>query len=205
MRTFVDVGFDANNKLDLSQFQAEPVGWFAKQGAMGEQTWLLAFAEDGVIWGKLDGGKLTLAPLAPPLAAQTLLEARLFGETGEVHLWRTDSGFSACHVTDTVGKGVGAADEWLRLWGVDAEDRANGFTLLVDGQQGLRHAVPLVIPEEAFTQRHPRYHPTILKVRHYFGVDQETGATSVVISRLVCLDAESKKQYDERMEKEQCR
>lgn len=200
MRTFVAVQFNANNKLDLSNFQADPTTWFAKQGAMGNQTWLLAFAEDGVIWGKLTNDKLVLSSSTPPLVAPTLLEARLFGEAGEVHLWRTDTGFSACHVTDTAREGVtGAADEWLRLWGVEAEGTTNGFTQLVDGQEGLRHAVPLMVPKDAFTRSHPRYHPTILKIRHYFQVDQDTGVTSIALSRLVSVKSESLDEYRKRV------
>ena len=58
MRTFVDVKFNPNNKIDLINFQADPATWFADQGPMGDQTWLLAYAEDGVIWGRVEKGKL---------------------------------------------------------------------------------------------------------------------------------------------------
>lgn len=199
MRTFVDIGFTTNTEMNLSTFQADPAAWFTAQGSQGDQTWLLAYAEDCVIWGKLADGELLLSQ-SDQLHAITLLEARLFGENGEVHVWRTDDGFAACHVTDQEdSETAGAYDEWQRLWGVEAEGRGNGFTKLVDGQEGFRHTVPLIVPDRAFHRSHPRFHPTILKTRHYFTVDGETGATSIALSRLVSIDAESFDEYRERV------
>lgn len=199
MRTFINIGFHTNTQVDLSTFQTDPAAWLAAQGPQGDQTWLLAYAEDCVIWGKLADGKLQLSQ-PDRLSAITLLEARLFGEESEVHIWRTNDGFAGCHVSDKgESETAGAYDEWQRLWGVDAEGRADGFTQLVDGQEGFRHTVPLDVPNTAFHRSHPRFHPTILKTRHYFTVDDETGVTSIALSRLVSIDSESFDEYRERV------
>ena len=46
---------------DLKIFADNPRDWLAKQQGIGLKGWLLAYADDGVIWGKLVDGKLTLA------------------------------------------------------------------------------------------------------------------------------------------------
>jgi CRISPR-associated protein (TIGR03984 family) len=210
MRKIVHYGFTAETDLDLSHFDADIGAWFAAQPTVGEPAWLLAYAEDGVIWGKLTAGNLILQKTGNfTLSAQTLLEARLFGAKAEIHVWRRNDRFNACRVTD-VKKENGAFDEWQRLWGteIDTAKENNpgvGFTRLVEGRHGLRHTVPLEVPNERFARNSLRYHPVFLCTRHYFGVDQATGATSVAMSRLVCLDTESKKEHDNRMEKEQGR
>ncbi len=202
MRTFIQCGFDATNDIDLTTFQTNPVAWFADQRALGSAAWLLAYAEDGVIWGKLAGGELIFPKTeTPTLVSQTLLEARLFNEQGEIHLWRTDEGFSACVVTDTAD-GDGAFDEVQRLWGTDFDRESkvgDGFTLLVDGREGLRHAVPFEIPNNYFTKRHPRFHPALIQTRHYFQIDEQTGVTSVALSRLVSVKPESFEDYRKRV------
>ena len=93
----------------------------------------------------------------------------------------------------------GAFDEWLRLWGMETEGTKNGFTQLVDGQEGLRHAVPIVVSDDAFARYQPRYQPVVLKARHYFAVEEETGTTSIALSRLVCLKPETFDEYEERV------
>lgn len=199
MRTLVNVGFTADTKIDLSTFAADMAAWFAAQPSLGRETWLLAYAEDGVIWGKLANGKLMLPKSdTPTLSPLTLLEARLFGADGEIHIWRTDGGFSACRVTDTPAES-GAFDEIQRLWGTASDGTADGFTQLVDGQEELRHAVPVEIPNDYFTTQHPRYHPALIQTRHYFAIDEKTGVATVALSRLVCVQAESFDEYRKRV------
>jgi len=202
MRKLANWGFTADTTVDLSTFTTDMAAWFAAQPSLGDETWLLAYAEDGVIWGKLEHGKLALPQTdTPPLAPLTLLEARLFGETGEIHIWRTDDGFRACRVTEHASE-FGAFDEWQRLWGTEADGTSNpgdGFTLLVDGQEGLRHAVPIDVRPHHFTKRHPRFQPALIQTHHYFQVDEKTGVTSIALSRLVSIKAETLDEYLERV------
>ena len=166
--------------------------WLA--GQMNEQRpWLLAHADDGVIWGKRQpDGKLLLSSdvfddparypsVAVKLRIETLQEARIFGPGGEVRLWRTDEGFAARLLTDD-GIGLEALpDESHLLWhqGRPVEVRPEaGFALLREGARGQRHAPPL-IPQG---RQRPR-----LVVKHYVDYDSE-GQAYIALSRLVNLE-----------------
>src|SRR2546423_717921 len=67
--------------------------WFASQMTPNRQ-WLLAYADDGVIWGKLTADEqlrasTDIAPkISPELRWKTLQQAYIFGEQDEVRLWR---------------------------------------------------------------------------------------------------------------------
>jgi len=199
MRELVNFGFEADTTVDLRTFTPDIPAWFAAQSPLGANTWLLAYAEDGVIWGKLENGKLALPQAdTPPLSPHTLLEARLFGESGEIHIWRTDDGFSACRVTEHE-HASGAFDEWQQLWGTESAGTTDGFTQLVDGQEELRHTVPVEIPNANFNPRHPRFHPARIQTRHYFAIDEKTGVATVALSRLVRVQAESFDEYRKRV------
>lgn len=190
--------------LDLTGLDDDLVTWLESQAAeanLGPQVWLLAHAFDGIIWGYINRmGKLQLSTdtkpsTSPPLASLTLMEARLFGANGEIHLWRnqdasTDSLFNACYVWDVAGDAVteehgDAFDEFQLLWGTEAEGAYNGFTLLNDGQEGLRHAVPIEVPASTFDAKRPSYRPVSLCVRHYLDYRADTGESYIAMARLV--------------------
>ncbi len=172
-------------------------GWLQTQAVQYKLKWLLAHADDGVIWGKInDDGQLVtsdedeVAPeLSPPLRAETLQQARLFAEHAELLLWR--DGDNQWHVRlirqPTDGETpifTDAIDELQMLWGTHDEHRS-GFTLLRDGAQGLRHAVPVELPlKENQVTTPPR-----LRVRHYIQED-DNGFARIVASRLVELKNE---------------
>jgi len=175
-------------EIDRHSDEAALRAWLA--GQMNEQRpWLLAHADDGVIWGKRgSNGNLTLSsdvfgdpekyPLvAVKLRAETLQEARVFGPGGEVRLWRTDEGFAARWLTDD-GVGLEAlSDEKHLLWhqGNPVEvHQETGFALLQEGARGQCHAPPL-IPQDG--------RPKLI-VRHYVDYDPE-GQAYIALSRLV--------------------
>jgi CRISPR-associated protein (TIGR03984 family) len=149
--------------------------------------YLLAHADDGVIWSKTDdSGKLVTAPqtdFSPPLRAETLHDARLFSTVGEVFLWRDgDGNFRARAIIDG---GVDAQDseyydEEQILWGTRAEPIEQGFTLLREGAQGLCHVVPIQGTSSY------KEHSLRLTVRHYLETDDK-GLVRVKYSRLVNL------------------
>src|SRR5947199_5744016 len=77
--------------------------WLQKQAADHHLPWLLAHADDGVIWGRLDGGRLVTSfeaaagdggalGVCPELRTVTLQQARLFGPAAELLLWRDGGG-----------------------------------------------------------------------------------------------------------------
>lgn len=152
----------------------------------------------------LDVGKGEKAAI-PPLRLELLLHCRLFGLGGELLLWRTEEGWQARsyqEADDQAALPTAAAVEYIDtveyideeqiLWGTQREEATAatrlpaGFTLVADGAEGLRHAIPLT--GLGFAQDQPRnlYRPLRLKVRHYLAQDGD-GMLYIGGSRLVNL------------------
>lgn len=174
---------DISTNLDINE-------WLEKQAEKYQLKFLLAHAEDGVIWGKFQDGKLLTADnvfdFLPQLRLFTLQQCRAFGETSEVMLWHTDEGFKARLIQDE--KDTEFILENQILWGTQPDKTCGGFTLVSDGLQGLRHAVPLTDIE--FDQKQKLYRPLRLSVHHYVDTDEKTGLTRIYLSRLVNLITE---------------
>lgn len=161
--------------------------WLEGQAKERDLRWLLAHADNGVIWGELRDKALTLSsdafgPAELRLDGATLQQARLFGATGELRVWRGPAGLMAYALRD----GAGAQTEWLDeaylLWGwaADPPVARDGFVELVEGRQGIRHTPPLTAaPTEARRAR--------LLVRHYLAHDDD-GVARIVDSRLVAVE-----------------
>ncbi len=160
--------------------------WLAGQAQAHGLRWLLAHADNGVIWGELRDNALHLSSDAfgPPeltLDRETLQQARLFGTVGELRLWRGPDRFEAHLLRDGTGDAVKVRylDETYLLWGTSARATKDGFSEVVEGAQGIIHAPPLsAAPSEQ--QR------ATLQVRHYLAAD-EAGVVRVEESRLVAL------------------
>lgn len=156
--------------------------WLADISKRYDSKYLLAHADDGVIWGQFTNNKLMLAgdffELAKvDLRATTLQEARLFGTKGEILIWRTESGFSGRAITDEMlTKDVDYLEEEYWLWG-SSVNTINKFTLMQDGQQGLLHVPPIQAEEKK---------AAVLIIRHYLSND-EFGQAFISCSRLVGL------------------
>jgi CRISPR-associated protein (TIGR03984 family) len=183
--------------LDTADFMTDPSGWFQEQASVGDDAWFLAHADDGVIWGQIREGQLLTSDsvfpqVSPPLRAITVQQARLFGQSAEVRVWRNGEGFKACRLQDRHDEEAEAFDEMHILWGTQAEERAQDFTLVADGRQGLRHAVPLKVEDAAFG----RGRPLRLVVRHYLTYDGD-GRGRIAQSRLVALRQMSEGGQDE--------
>src|SRR5262249_20518527 len=120
---------------------------------------------------------------SPPLRVQALQQVRLFAQHAELLVWRGEGGWQARLIRDgSDGNGwVEAVDERQLLWGTHGTRLDHDFTLLRDGAQGLRHAVPLALPigpkGDAIPPR--------LRVRHYLANES---FARVVASRLVDLE-----------------
>ena len=129
---------------------SDAAAWIAHTAQTLGLRYLLAHADDGVVWGRLGGSQL-VTPFAHGVGAAlrttTLQEARLFDESGEVLLWRDGSGFRArlirgCQEGESPSW-AGTFEEPHLLWGDHAEPLAGGFTLLREGAEGLLHAPPV--------------------------------------------------------------
>jgi len=199
----LDIGLD---------FEHEPLAWLTKQAkALNEQDkavtehmqtpadkalpveWLLVYTEDGVIWGKWTGQQFDLSTTVFPQPTgarlhHLLRQVRLFGVDVEVLVWHDGDTWRARLIddrgTDTTGW---CFDEPHLQWGDHAEGVQGGFTLLADGVQGLRHAVPLT---DLQFDRDTALRPVRLGVRQYVSADAD-GLLVITQGRLYGLWAES--------------
>jgi len=152
--------------------------WIAEQLKNYGDT-LLAFADDGVIWGKLQKGELKTAPNAPALSELTLQQASIFGTDCEVRLFRDEKGgWQAVRLVD--------ADDWFAesqvLWGNEAKGSAeDGFIYASEYRAGIPGQwLPL---SATFDPKQCAR----LEVHHQVQVDNETGEARIVASRLAGL------------------
>lgn len=145
---------------------------------------LLAHCEGGVVWGRVDGSALILAPGADAVfTAATLQEARLFGDDGELHVWRVgDAVFRGRRLSENANQAAyeHAFEESQILWGDRCEAKQDGFSLLAEGMQGLRHWAPVTISNEKRCR-------VRLLVRSYVS---SQGAAYVQDARLVRVEVE---------------
>jgi CRISPR-associated protein (TIGR03984 family) len=181
------------DQVEITQeFFSSLRGWLADKMAP-EMPWLLVHADDGVIWGRrTEDGKLIASSdvfgdksrypeIAVDLRVDTLQQVRVFGPAGELFIWRSGESFAGRSITDGPDTPENAFEEKHLLWGQGAQRVfQQDFTLLAEGQQGPRHAVPLVVDGK----RRPA-----LRIRHYVDYDGE-GQAFVHLSRLVDLLAE---------------
>lgn len=175
--------------------QGDPVAWLEEQGKRHQLRWLLAFTDEGVVWGRLDEGRLTTSAEAarghtdaeaacPQLRIDLLRQARLFGMTGEIFLWQDGDGAWAARLVQDTADPAGAdwdeaIDEHTMLVGTAYQILPHDFTLFRDGAQGQWHAVPLRVTPGHAPEDGPR-----LVVRHYLGRED---FARIVASRLVDL------------------
>lgn len=163
--------------------------WMQSQANTHELRWLLAHSDDGVTWGENRSGQLVTSDsvvpdLSPLLRAMTLRQARLFASEAELLLWRDGNNKWHARIIRRPGEGetadlTEAIDEAQMLWGTHGEIH-DGFTVLRDGAQGLRHAIPrvLALGEDGLVN------PPRLLVRHYTSYDNN-GFARITLSRLV--------------------
>ena len=163
-------------------FDGDIKTWLEQQANTHNLRWLLAHADDGVIWGEVrdDGLQLSNCLFGPELRAKTLQMARLFGEIGELYLWESDDGWSARLVVEGEGGIAEYYDECHLLWGTHVEKTEGGFARLRHGAEGLRHVPPMPVPEGALE------HPLVLNVRHFVNYDDD-GQAYVEFSRLISI------------------
>jgi CRISPR-associated protein (TIGR03984 family) len=167
-------------------------GWLLEQAQAHGLTTLLAHADDGVIWGKVENGRLALSDkvfkdVSPPLREATLQELRLFGPKAELFVWRADYGGWRGRLIDDGGteiRGWSFLEQHLQ-WGDRLERVEGGFSLVREGQLGMRHALPMALEEGIFDPEADK-HPIRLCVRHYLARDDD-GALYIDQGRLVRL------------------
>lgn len=147
------------------------------------QATLLAHEDDGVIWGRIENHVIKIAHSAgdieaPQLCEHRLQQLRVFGEGFETLVWRNGGGWNARTLLDGVGEAEEREyyDEAQLLWGTKACPLNDDFTLLVEGERGQTHAVPVPVHAVGDTNR------VKLVVRHYLA---DEPFARVEMSRLV--------------------
>lgn len=157
-----------------------------------EGRWLLAHCDDGVVWGmKGADGRWLLSgdvfpDVSPNLELTTVQQLRVFGDAGELLVWRHEGRLNARWLADSIAD----APSWMLpyqetrlLLGDHVEKTSQGFALLRDAA-GVRHAAPV----SCGAGRIPAGRRPKLRVRHYFERDSKSGAVRVAASRLVAVE-----------------
>jgi CRISPR-associated protein (TIGR03984 family) len=179
----------AMNRLECNSFSTDDIEedlqkWLQTKAVEHQLTYLLAHAEDGVIWGRFDQGSLITAEQVfsqlPKLRLITLQQCRVFGQAGEVLLWKSQNNWKARFIGNPACDRI---SEEQVLWGTHKVEEKNGFTLVADGSEGLHHAVPRT--GISFADKEKR--PLRLIVHHYVAYDETTGLARIAMSRLVDL------------------
>ena len=172
--------------------------WIKAQASSEDQlTYLLAHADDGVIWGRFENSELKTADSVdckkgnlPALRLATLQQCRIFGPEGEVFLWRVGEAWKTRRISKSWEKSYLDSNDYVTesqlLWGTTFDEQKDGFTFLKDGSQGLRHAVPLTEGIELDSKNNLK-RPVSLLVHHYINYDRDDGTARIFLSRLVDL------------------
>ncbi|MCI0556765.1 MAG: CRISPR-associated protein Csx19 [Anaerolineae bacterium] len=164
--------------------------WLAGQMKDNALSTLLAFADDGGIWGRHDGNSLTIArdvdPSCPDLRGKTLQEARAFSEKMEVRLFHDELGEWKAWKLKDEGEVI---KESQILWGDKlAEDQLaqSGFLRLMAERKGIP---PQLIPVD---DKFDESNCVRLEVHHLVKYDEATGEAYIAISRLAGLSVGEK-------------
>lgn len=171
------------------------MAWMAEQAEVLDLSALLAFADDGVMWGyfqygnwKLSGAEGVFDTISPPFSPATLQQAHLFGQSCELLIWKEETGLRYRVLLEGQGKPTEYYDAKMLLWGEPdfrPGSQKAGFVLFQDGEQGLQHTPP--VDALQIKSEH-----TALVVRNYLAYDLDeqgngTGQAYINLSRLVGL------------------
>jgi len=117
-------------------------------GAAGA-SYALIHADDGVIWAKVTGNQLVYPPATdwtPLLRSTTIQQCRIFGDKGELFLWREAEGqWRGRIVIEEQGDGCFFEEQQV-LYGScvhDSQPAPAGFTPIFEPTTGIRQIVPL--------------------------------------------------------------
>lgn len=174
---------------------ANDIGTWLVQQAAGlasadQPVFMLVHADDGVIWGRIEHGQL-LKPDAsawtPPLRSLTVQQCRLFGDLGELFLWReAERVWRGRRLMDVSGVDHKPIEERPFLVGDrvynperDFSDSRltgwpQGFTPIIEIATGMRQIVPCTIGDGQRAR---------LTVLHYLHEDDD-GQAFIKCSRL---------------------
>lgn len=162
----------AVNTDDLSEGKKSLEEWLKNYVVENGANYLLAHADDGVIWGKIEGDKQTgyklktsrgslegcilkgkeieaALKVCPELRLKTLQQARLFSGGAELLLWRADENYFQARVIEDEGR----FQAWLAQSSI-AEDQAqiiDRYSEAIDEEQILWGTDGMLLQPSYFT------------------------------------------------------
>ena len=166
------------------------IGWIKQQADKDLRPYLLAFCEDGVVWGGFVNGVFQtsegMGNISPRLTSAILHEAHVFGAQEEIRLFKDGAGnWVVKQITDN-DKDV--IVESQVLWGSRAYEPQNGFTRVFDARQkGLDHFIPLEVANSRIDPDASGSECLRLEVHHLVEYDEQTGEARIALSRLAGL------------------
>jgi CRISPR-associated protein (TIGR03984 family) len=168
-------------------FNAAPGAWLENIMKDG-LNFMIAYTDDALLWGRWENSELILSSTLSmdfvkltELKDYSIQEIHVFGETGELRLWRENNHFTQCAIMDgslSSQPPPEIFEENYLLWG-ECENTKNGFSWMREGQQDLLHILPIEVSNGA---------KAVIRVRHYVEYDGE-GQARIAFSRLVNLKA----------------
>lgn len=166
------------------------IEWVRGQEARSEDgfRWLLAHCDDGVVWGKYEGGwrfGSDYFDICPRVSETNLIEMRVFGDDRELLIWRTEEGLKGRLLKDKAPLPKDAPTRWddeKRILAGNKFIASRGGFTRIGTSSGAEQVVPLELSRTDNT--------CYLKVRNYFEQDSETGAVRVAVTRLISLEKE---------------
>ena len=125
------------------------------------------FADDGVT------RRVDLHRLTTSVQYASGCKPCLFGEDGELRLWRDGTAFQGVFIHDLPEPADRYFDQGYILWGDHVENPGSDFSLVADGAQGLQHAVPLDLHNINLDNR-----PLRLYIRNHLAEDPVTAGAA---------------------------
>jgi CRISPR-associated protein (TIGR03984 family) len=158
----------------------------------------LIHLDDGVLWGRVEGDKLILprpGDWTPKLRSVTVQQCRLFGDKGELFIWRESEGRWRGRVVIEEGENYdpiiepqvlngnrvyrNETEQARRVWATVP----NGFTPIIELETGMHQIVPIEISERDFEANKRAF----LTVYHYLSPDDD-GQAKFFCSRLKSIE-----------------
>ncbi|NOT61927.1 MAG: TIGR03984 family CRISPR-associated protein [Acidobacteria bacterium] len=171
-----------------ADFAGKDLAWLLEQVAdlaePGKKTFALIHLDDGVLWGRVEKGKLVVSAYqdwTPQLRTLTIQQCRLFSLKGELFIWRIAEGqWRGRKLLDNPGEAYQTIEESQLLSGNRVVAQLpDSFTAIREASTGLRQVVPRTVQVDDD-------HRLALVVRHYLREDGD-GQANIKCSRLVKL------------------
>jgi CRISPR-associated protein (TIGR03984 family) len=159
--------------IELTEQSSEQILKFLS-GKKQDGDILLAYFQDGVLWGKVIDDKLICST---KFNDKAFLRAHLFNETRELRVIQTPDGLKIFESIEQDGDEEEnfSFDRNYLLWGdklanPQPEGCPEGFTWVDMGQRGIRQCLPF--SESELVEKDEEIHRVNLKVRYYANASQ---------------------------------